>query len=210
MLCNESQSVAKVLPFKGRGTRNGDLKLDSKLRVQNCVSARLVTRAAQQAMWPKSHDFIHLTFSNSTACDKKVAELYKNGNSFRDIEKVTGISKTKIRTTLRRLQIPSRPLYQENHKATQRLVGKKNVKPPFGFTYFEGRVVKHPKEYPTLLQIINLWKKGQSLNSIATMLNGKRVPSPLGKTWSFNSIDNIIRRIKNGHLVQTGDHYELK
>ena len=45
VLCNESQSVAKVLPFKGRGTRNGDLKLDSKLRVQNCVSARLVIAA---------------------------------------------------------------------------------------------------------------------------------------------------------------------
>jgi hypothetical protein len=76
--------------------------------------------------------------------------------------------------------------------------------------YFEGRVVKHPKEYPTLLQIINLWKSGRSLNSIATKLNEKRVPSPMSKTWSFNSIDNVIKRIKSGHLVQNGDQYELR
>lgn len=42
VLCNENQSVAKDLPFKDRGTRNGDLNLGSKLRVQNYVSARMV------------------------------------------------------------------------------------------------------------------------------------------------------------------------
>jgi hypothetical protein len=170
----------------------------------------MVTPAAHQAMWPKSHDFIQLTFSNSTACDNKVAELYKKGNSFRDIEKAIGISKTKVRAILHRLQIPVRPVFPESNRATQRIVGKKNVKPPYGFAYFEGRVVKHPKEYPTLLQIVNLWKSGRSLNSIATKLNEKRVPSPMGKTWSFNSIDNIIKRIKSGHLVQNGDQYELR
>ena len=171
---------------------------------------KLVTPAAHQAMWPKSHDFIQLTFSNSTTCDHKVAELYEKGNSFRDIEKAIGISKTRVRNILHRLKVPVRPFIPESNRATQRIAGKKNVKPPYGFAYFEGRVVKHPKEYPTLLQIISLWKLGQSLNSIATKLNGKRVPSPMGKTWSWNSIDNIIKRIKNGHLVQTGDHYELR
>ncbi len=43
VLCNENQSVAKVLPFKGRGTRNGDLKLDSKQWVENCPMGGLVT-----------------------------------------------------------------------------------------------------------------------------------------------------------------------
>lgn len=169
-----------------------------------------MTPAAHQAMWLKSHDFIQLTFSNSAKLDENIAQLYLKGNSFRDIEKLLSISKTKIRDILIRLKIPIRPVFPKNQKATQRLVGKKNVKPPYGFAYFEGRVVKHPKEYPTLLQIIGLWKLGQPLNSIATKLNGKRVPSPMGKTWSFNSIDNIIKRIKNGHLVQSGDQYELR
>jgi len=170
----------------------------------------MVTPSQQQAMLGKPHDFIQLTFSNSPALDKNIAELYEKGNSFRDIEKATGISKTKVRAILHRLQIPIRPVFPESNKATQRIAGKKNVKPPYGFAYFEGRVVKHPKEYPTLLQIINLWKSGRSLNSIATKLNEKRVPSPMRKTWSFNSIDNIIKRIKSGHLVQNRDQYELR
>lgn len=170
----------------------------------------MVTPTAHQAMWPKPHDFIQLTFSNSPELDENSTQLYLKGNSFRDIEKLLSISKTKIRDILIRLKIPIRPVFPESNSATQRIVGKKNVKPPYGFAYLEGRVVKHPKEYPTLLQIIGLWKSGQPLNSIATKLNGKRVPSPMGKTWSWNSIDNIVKRIKNGHLVQNGDQYELR
>ena len=139
----------------------------------------MVTPAAHQAMWPKSHDFIQLTFFNSPVLDENIAQLYQKGNSFRDNEKLLSISKTKIRDILIRLKIPIRPVFPESNKATQRVVGKKNVKPPYGFAYFEGRVVKLPKEYRTLLQIINLWKSGRSLNSI----------------------DNIIKRIKSGHLV---------
>ena len=142
------------------------------------------TETPPTTVWSKPHDFIHLTFSNSADTDKKVADLYEKGSSFRDIEKVTGITKSKVRAILNRLQIPIRPVHYKSHKATQRLVGKKNAKPPYGFAYFEGRVVKHPKEYPTLLSIINQWKLGQSLNSIATKLNGKRVPLPMNKTWS--------------------------
>lgn len=164
----------------------------------------------QQAMWSKPHDFIQLTFSNSTELDENIAELYKKGNSFRDIELLTGISKTKIRRRIIQLQVPIRPRHEESGKALRAPVGKKNTKPPYGFVYFEGRVVKHPKEYPVLLSIINQWKLGQSLNSIATKLNGKRVASPLGKTWSWNSIDNIVKRIKSGQLVQNGDQYELR
>lgn len=169
-----------------------------------------MTSACRYAMWPESHDFIYLTSSNTIDHSTKIADLYLKGDSFRDIEKLLSISKTKIRATLLLLKISIRPALQESRRATQRIVGKRNVKPLYGFTYFEGRVVKHPKKYPTLLQIIGLRKSGQSLNSIATKLNGKRVPSPMGKTWSWNSIDNIIKRIKNGHLVQTGDQYELR
>lgn len=161
-------------------------------------------------MWPKSHNFIYLTFSNSPVTDDKIAELYQKGNSFRDIQKLVGLSKTTVRDTLLKLQIPIRPIFNETQRATQLQAGKKNVKPPYGFAYLEGQVVRHPKEYPTLLRIVGLWKKGRSLNSIATELNEKRVPSPMGKSWSFNSIDNIIKRIKNGHLVQVGEQYELR
>ena len=97
-----------------------------------------MTLDAQWAIRGKPHDFIHLTFSNSTACDENIADLYKKGNSFRDIENLIGISKTKIRDVLIRLKVPIRPVHEESRRATQRLVSKKNVKPPYGFAYFEG------------------------------------------------------------------------
>lgn len=37
-------------------------------------------------MWPESHDFIHLTSSNTVDHSSKITDLYKKGSSFRDIE----------------------------------------------------------------------------------------------------------------------------
>lgn len=171
---------------------------------------KLVNSITRQAICINHHDSIHLSIFKKLKPDPKVAELYLKGNSLRDIAKQLFIPKTTVRDMLLHLHIPLRTIVQESYRASQCQIGKKNVKPPYGFAYFEGRVVKHPKEYPHLLQIISLWKKGQSLNSIATKLNELKVPSPLSKKWSWNSIDNIIRRIKNGHLVQNGDSYELR
>lgn len=170
----------------------------------------MVNPAMRQAVFANPHDSIHLSFFKKLSPDPKVAELYLKGNSLRDIAKRVFMSKTAVRDMLLQLKIPLRTSAQENYKASQFYIGKKNVKPPYGFAYFEGRVVKHPKEYPHLLQIINLWKKGIALNSIAKKMNELKVPSPMNKKWSFNSIDNIVKRIKTGHLVQNGDQYELR
>ncbi len=130
--------------------------------------------------------------------------------SLRDIAKRMDLPKTKVRDLVLRSRIPLRTFRSEKAESSFRTSGKRNTKPPYGFVYFEGRVVKHPKEYPTLLSIIKQWKSGQPLNSIATKLNEKRVPSPMAKKWSWNSIANIIQRIKTGQLNQNGDQYELR
>ena len=170
----------------------------------------MVTLGHQQAMWAKPHNFIHLTFSNSDNYREKVAELYQQGLSLLDIAKRIDLPKTKVRDLVLRSRIPLRTFRNEKSESTFGNSGKRNAKPPYGFAYFEGRVVKHPKEYPILLSIISQWKSGRPLNSIATKLNEKRVPSPMGKTWSWNSIANIIQRIKTGQLIQNGDQYDLR
>lgn len=156
------------------------------------------------------HDSIDIQIYKKIILNPKIAELYLKGNSLREIAKQLSLSKTAVRDMLVLMKVPLRTIEFGNHKASQFQLGKKNVKPPYGFAYFEGKVVKHPKEYPHLLQIISLWKKGTALNSIAKKMNEQKVPSPMGKLWSFNSIDNIIKRIKSGHLVQNGDQYELR
>ena len=171
---------------------------------------RLVTLAHQQAMWPKSHNFIPLAFRNSDNHLEKITELYKQGLSLRDIAKRVDLSKTRVRSLALRAGIPLRAHRNEKGPVKFGIQNKRPVKPPYGFAYFEGQVVKHPKEYPVLLSIISQWNSGRPLNSIATKLNDKRVPSPMCKKWSWNSIANIIQRIKSGQLVRKGDRYELK
>ena len=169
-----------------------------------------MTSACKQAMSLKSHDFIHLEISNYNQQTPEVIKLYENGLSLRDIEARLGISKTRIRGLLIKAGISLRDSAQEKQRATQGSRSKKAVKPPYGFCFYEGRVVRHPKEYPHLLSIIQRWKSGRPLNSIATWLNGKKIRSPMGKQWSWNSIANIIQRIKLGQLIENGGHYELR
>ena len=161
-------------------------------------------------MWPDPHDFIGLRISNSRTQVEKIAVLYKKGLSLRDIESREGLPKTTIRSLLLRAKVPLRPMRDEVRKASRGTRGKMNAKPPYGFCYFEGRITRHPKEYPMLLNILRRWKSGQAANSIATWLNGKGVASPMNRSWSWNSVTNIIQRVKNGSLIQKGDQYELR
>ena len=161
-------------------------------------------------MWPKPHNFIPLAFRNCDNYLEKVAELYKSGLSLRDVGNQVGLSRTQVRNLVLRAGIPLRPSVNETGPIKFGKQNKRPVKPPYGFMYFEGHIVKHPKEYPVLLSIIKKWKLGGSYNSIAVKLNAKRVPSPLRKKWSDKTIAIIIQRVKTGHLVQKGDSYELR
>lgn len=170
----------------------------------------MVNLSHQQAIWSKPHNFIPLAFRNYDDYLEKVADLYQKGLSLRDIGEEIDLSKTKVRDLVIRAGIPLRRFQREKGPVNGGTNGKRAVKPPYGFVYFEGRIVKHPKEYSILLSIIRQWKSGRPLNSIATKLNEKRIPSPMQKKWSGNSIANTIQRIKTGQLVQNGDQYELR
>jgi hypothetical protein len=170
----------------------------------------MATSRRSCAMLLESHDFIHLKNCNPQSYTPKAVKLYKMGLSLREVEDRLGLSKTKIRDLLIEAGIPLRPMRDEPGRGTSGTRGKGNAKPPYGFCYFEGRISRHPKEYPTLLNIISRWKSGQSANSISTWLNGKGVASPMNRSWSWNSVTNIIERVNSGRLIQKGDHYEFR
>jgi hypothetical protein len=65
---------------------------------------------------------------------------------------------------------------------------------PFGFAYLEGKLVKDPKEYKTVLQIQKLWKSGKSCSAIATALNNKKTPTRMGKRWGKSVIARVLKR----------------
>lgn len=90
----------------------------------------LVTQACRYAMLGKPHDFIHLEFRNYDKYLDKVAELYKNGNSLREISILVDLSKTKVRDLVLRAGIPLRSMRNEKGELIVGARGKRNVLVP--------------------------------------------------------------------------------
>ena len=170
----------------------------------------MVTPGRSCAMWSNPHDFIEFPFCLKENIFAKTAPLYEQGLSLREIELRTGIPKTTIRKALMRGDVSLRATETERRSHGWRNSGKRGVKPPYGFCYLEGEITRHPKEYSVLKIIHERWKQGQPANSIATWLNGKKIPSPMGKSWSWNSVTNIINRFKSKTIVIKGGSYELR
>lgn len=145
-------------------------------------------------MLGKPHDFIHLTFRNYDKYLAQVTELYTAGNSLREISRIVDLSKTKVRDLVLRAGIPLRSMRNEKGQLVLGTRGKRNVKPPYGYWFLNGEVQQHPKEYPVVLEIIERWKSSQTMNSIATWLNKRGFKSPMNKKWSWNSVNNVIKR----------------
>ena len=164
----------------------------------------------RHAITSKPHDFIHLYFRNYKPDHPQIVKLYQSGLSLREIQIKTGISKASVRRSLIKSGVRIRSYSKELNKQSGSHTSKPRLKPPFGFWFIENQITRHPKEYPVLLQIINRWKSGQSLNSISATLNRQQIRSPRGKKWSWNSVTTIIERIKTGILIQKGEDYELR
>jgi hypothetical protein len=174
------------------------------------IQAQLVSSPRQQAIGANPHDFIRFPFFVKTNRLTEIEPLYRKGMSLNEIERSTGIKKSSVRKFLLNAGVVLRSKHPDTSITKWRTRGKTHAKPPYGFCYVDGRIARHPKEYPTLLAIIRRWKDGQRANSIATYLNDKRIPSPMNKTWSWNSVDNIIKRIELKQIVRKGEHYELR
>lgn len=156
-------------------------------------------------MLANPHDFINFSYLEKQAAFPEMARLYRKGLSLRDISARLEIPKTVVRSELLKGGISLRTSAKEQNSKTRKQAGKMATKPPYGFCYFEGQITKHPKEYPVLQKIHKQWKSGINANSIADKLNEKRVPSPMNKEWSWNSVKNIIDRFKMKKIIQSED-----
>jgi len=65
---------------------------------------------------------------------------------------------------------------------------------PYGFAYLEGKLVVDPREIRVVLQMVKLWQSGKSYKAIADKLNGKGVPTRLGKRWFHSVIQTVVKR----------------
>ena len=131
----------------------------------------------------------------------QVAPLYDDGWSLRDIEAHTGIAKTNVRKALLDNGVRLRGNTSTAKFDLRKSKSKQAALPIYGFHYFQGKIVPHPKEHEVLLFIIKQWQKGDNANVIFKKLNSKGYPSRKGKEWSWNAVQNILDRLNKKRIV---------
>lgn len=144
-------------------------------------------------------DIIEFFAKRSTRIIDIVGPWYDKGLSITDIADQTGV---KCYTIWKALKNHKKNLSSQDPVPFERWRqgrGKMKARPPFGFCFFQGEVIKDPKEYPTLLLIQSLGKQGANISSIVRHLDGKGIQSRMGMPWSYNAIKATIRRLKTGH-----------
>jgi hypothetical protein len=159
---------------------------------------------------PQVHKKIEFLSIQNQAISDKCVELYGNGYSLSEVGKLTGKAKSTIQSILRKAgvalrtnqSIPGAPAWKNN--------GKSSVHPPYGFCYFQGKVVPDQREYGNLLVIHRLWKEDVNPNAIANQLNAKKIKPRKASAWNRNSIVNILKNFKSKAIVIKGDQYELR
>lgn len=142
---------------------------------------------------PSPLDFIEFFTKKSPRIIEIVGPLYEKGLSITDIAEQTGVSRYSIWNALRKHKKTLRSQDPVPFDRWRQGRGKMKARPPFGFCYFQGEVIKDPKEHPTFLLIQNLWKQGASISSIVRHLDSKGIQSRMSKTWSYNVIKATIR-----------------
>lgn len=143
--------------------------------------------------------------------NKNIVEMYSKGMSLRDISNQLGMSKNGVRSSLLRAgQELRNPVPKVTHKRSLKS-GKQAALPYYGFCYFEGKIVKDPREFPTLQKIHHLWTQGRTIHQINLELNRAKLPSRTGKTWSWAALQNIVARFENKQVILSkGGKYEFR
>ena len=140
-------------------------------------------------------DFIEFLPIQSTRIIDIVAPLAKKGQSITEIANETGLKRTSIWKALRMQRRKKIAQSTFSVKAWRKKHDHLKQKPPYGYCRFQGQVIKDPKEYPVMSWIQHEWKRGESINSIILKLSARGAKSRTGKSWSYNVIKSIIKRI---------------
>ncbi|HEY8270425.1 MAG TPA: recombinase family protein [Pseudobdellovibrionaceae bacterium] len=115
-----------------------------------------------------------------------------------------------MRSSLVRAGITLREVRCQGTHCRKITSGKQSAKPYYGFCYFEGRIVKDPREFPTLAIIHQRWGRGLSAHSIMKELDQKKIRSREGKQWSWAAVNNILKRFETKKIILKGKSYEFR
>lgn len=153
---------------------------------------------------------IELPESERPGISPQFSDLYLKGHSLREIEQQTGTVKSVVRRRLLASGVKLRSHIAVPFSSKKKFTGKSNIRPPYGFCYFQGQIAPDQKEYGNLLLIYKLWKSNPNSNRISDLLNEKKIPPRTAKHWNRNSVINILNRFENKQIVSKGGQLELR
>ncbi|MCB9073131.1 MAG: recombinase family protein [Bdellovibrionaceae bacterium] len=146
---------------------------------------------------PQPHVIIELPFLAKVHSRDRIAELYRAGNSLREIERQLNIPKSTTLSVLKNdgIEIRSHRDRQSFLKASP--IGMRAGTIPYGYCYLDGKLVVDPHEYKNVLKILQQFKKGMSYRSIARGFNCTKIRTRMGKIWTHEIIKRICDRELN-------------
>lgn len=63
---------------------------------------------------------------------------------------------------------------------------------PYGYTYSDGNLVVVPEEAHTVRAMYNMYRRGSTMDDIASFLNEAEVPAKKGGQWNKQSVCNVL------------------
>lgn len=76
-------------------------------------------------------------------------------------------------------------------------VKRKSGYAPYGYIYFDGKLIPDPKEQLVLRKILKLRDLGKNYQVITNKLNTEKIKTRFGKKWVRSTIRFLILREKN-------------
>lgn len=128
---------------------------------------------------------------------EKIAEMYAQGHSLRDISATLNIGKTSTLQSLQKQGIAT-------DAKTLRKRGVHIGSTPYGYVLVQGQLQPDPKEQKIVKIIMTKWRSGKPYNTIAKELNAKGIRPRTSKAWDHSTIRSIINRHKDNQQSNGG------
>lgn len=139
------------------------------------------------------HDIIKFFPKSQERIFEVSAPLYESGYTLREIESKTGFAKSSIRQALTASGLTLRVGNRKPTTKAKRAIQASSPVQRYGYARLEGQLVKDPKEYRNVLQILKLWQSGKSLTAIANHLNDRKAPPRRGLRWHHETVHQIVK-----------------
>lgn len=160
-------------------------------------------------------DFIKYSFKSRSRISpdalKIIIDKYQDGWSLGDIASLIGCSKNKVRIELKKSKIAIRSSVAQATNRRPLKSAKQKALPYYGFCYFEGKIIKDPREFPVLNKIHFMWEQKKTIHQITQALNQQGIGPRRAKAWSWLAVKNIVDRFNQEKiLLKEGGEYEFR